>query len=196
MMKYMVVRDRRLHGGVPARHGIALQNVDAGTPLRVVFNHVTQFAASGKIHCLFLLCHGYAGANLRLRVSMDSGGMGLQLGKEDVKHANVNAWMAIKDKIDNIVSYACAAADTQPGAEHTTADGQYLMGALAICTNANVYAANRIPWYHMHKGMPHGAYDFGKWEGTLYRFSKSTGLGTEVRSAPVELTAVFDGTAP
>lgn len=195
-MKYMVVRDRRLHGGVPARHGVAIQNVDAGTPLRVVFNHVTHFAASGKIHCLFLLCHGYAGVDLRLHVSMDAGGMGLQLGKDDVKQSNVNAWMAIKDRVENIVIYACAAADTQPGSEHTAADGRYLMGALALCTNANVYAADKIQWYFMHKGMPHGAYEFGTWEGKLYRFSNRTGQGTVVRSAPVELSALLNGTAP
>src|SRR3569623_3650125 len=42
MRKYMVVRDRRLHGGVPARHGLVIQNMDASTPMRILFNHVAH----------------------------------------------------------------------------------------------------------------------------------------------------------
>ena len=189
----MVVRDRRLHGGVPARHGLVIQNMDASTPMRILFNHVAHASQGGKIHTLFVLCHGYAGIDRRLRVSMDAGGMGLQLGKEGVTQQNVNAWTAIKNRVSNIVVYACAAADTQPGNEYTAADGRYLMGALALCTNADVYAADKIQWYHMYHGLRRGAFNFATWEGQLLRFSHDTGAGTPVPSVPVELTDVLNG---
>jgi len=172
---------------------MAIANLDATTPLRTLFNHVTHFAGAGKIHSLFVLCHGYAGVDRRLRVSMDAGGMGLQLGKEDVTQANVNVWTAIKNKVSNIVIYACAAADTQPGNEYTRNDGRYLMGALALCTNADVYAADKIQWYGMHRGLRNGAFNFGSWEGKVYRFSHDTGAGVQVPAVPVELTDVFHG---
>jgi hypothetical protein len=46
---------------------------------------------------------------------MDAGGIGLQIGKEGVMHANVSMWRAIRDKVQMIVVYSCAAADTQSG---------------------------------------------------------------------------------
>ena len=194
--KYMAVRDRRLRGGIPAHAHLAIQNTDASTTLRGLFHHVIAYAGSGKIHSLFVLCHGYAGLNPRLHVSADAGGMGLQLGREGVMHSNVAQWSHIKNKVGNIVIYACAAADTERGSENTTADGRYLMGALALHTNADVYASNRIQWYSTYSGLRNGAFDFNAWEGDLYRFRASTGQGSVVASVPVEFTAVLNGTAP
>lgn len=194
--KYMVVRDRRLRGGVPARSHLAVQNVDASIPLRSVFNHIKHYAGDSKIHSLFILCHGFSGVNTRLNISLDAGGMGLQLGREGLKQSNVNQWMEIKNKVKNIVIYACAAADTQPGNENTNADGRYLMGALALCTNADVYAADKIQWYDTHNGMRNGAFDFAIWEGDLFKFSSATGMGVTTNRVPVEFTQVLNGTAP
>jgi hypothetical protein len=44
---------------------------------------------------------------------MDAGGMGLQLGREDVLHGNVAMWRAIAGRVSNIVVYACAAANAE-----------------------------------------------------------------------------------
>jgi hypothetical protein len=194
--KYMAVRDRRLRGGVPARSHLAIVNTDVSTPLRALFHQIIVYAGTGKIHTLFVLCHGYAGTNRRMLVSADVGGMGLQLGQEGVVHSNVGLWGQIKNKLRNIVIYACAAADTQPGNEASTADGRYLLGALALITNADVYASNRIQWYTTYQDLPAGAFNFGRWEGKLYKFAANTGLGSIVPSVPVELTRVLNGTAP
>jgi hypothetical protein len=194
--RYMAVRDRRLMGGVPAHAHLAIQNTDAKTSVKGVLHQISAHAGAGKFHTLFILCHGYAGANLHLNVSADAGGMGLQLGKEGLLHSNVGLWGQIKNKVSNIVIYACAAADTEPGNENTKADGKYLMGALALTTNADVYASDRIQWYLTYKGLHNGAYNFGTWEGQLYKFPAQTGMGTAVASVPVELTAVLNGTAP
>jgi hypothetical protein len=194
--RYIAVRDKRLMGGVPAHANLTIINTDKSTPLRTVFHQINACARAGRINTLFVLCHGYAGANLRLNVSADAGGMGLQLGKEGVMHANVGQWTHIKNNVDNIVVYACAAADTEPGNEGSKADGRYLMGALALVTNADVYAADRIQWYQTYNGMKIGAYDFGTWEGNVYKFPANSGQGAIVAGPPVELTMVLGGRAP
>jgi hypothetical protein len=129
-------------------------------------------------------------------VCMDAGGMGLQLGREGVLHGNVALWKAICNKVNNIVVYACAAGDTEPGNAGTTADGRYLMGALAIHTNATVYAADRIQWYSTFNSSPHGRFDFGAWEGQLWAFPADGSPPNMVPGAPVEFADVMAGTAP
>jgi hypothetical protein len=198
MATYVALRDRRLKGGVPARPHLYIINTDGSTPLRTAFGGINSAArASGTIHTLFILCHGYAGSNPRLGVCMDAGGMGLQLGQENVLHNNVRMWMAIRNRVQNIVVYACAAADTEPGNEGTRADGRYLMGALAIHTNANVYAADRIQWYGTANNNPKGAFNFGAWEGQLWYFPPSGAPPSPLAgSPPAEFDDVIAGTAP
>ena len=41
-----------------------------------------------------------------------------------------------------------------------------------------------------------GAFNFGTWEGNLYRFAARTGMGSVVAAVPAELTDVLNGTAP
>jgi hypothetical protein len=73
----------------------------------------------------------------------------------------------------------------------TPADGRYLMGALAIHTNATVYAADKIQWYHVKNG--DGSYDFGAWEGTLYKFDPNGASPQTVRRAAFELDETLTG---
>jgi hypothetical protein len=196
MATYLALRDRRLEGGVPYRSHLAIVNTDASTPLNQAFTKIRAAGGRSKIHSMFILCHGYAGANARARVSCDAGGMGLQLGREGMLHGNVARWTSIVDKVENIVVYSCAAADTQPGNEGTTADGRYLMGALAIHTNANVFAADRIQWYHTLRGLSNGRFEFGDWEGQLMHFPPDGSTPTPVTAPPVEFADVMAGTAP
>ena len=196
METYLALRDRRLEGGVPYRSHLAIVNTDGTKPLSQAFARIKASAERGTIHSMFVLCHGYAGENLRARVSMDAGGMGLELGSEGVFHGNVHRWTAIAGKVRNIVVYSCAAGDTQAGNEGTTADGRYLMGALAIHAEANVFAADRIQWYHTHRGLANGRYDFGAWEGRLLHFPPDGSPATQVAGPPVEFSDVMAGTAP
>ncbi|HVN21137.1 MAG TPA: hypothetical protein VMU05_20290 [Dongiaceae bacterium] len=196
MANYVALRDRRLQGGVPNRPRLTIINTDENTSLRSAFAQINAAARTGRINTLFILCHGFAGENTRGAVCMDAGGMGLLLGKENMLHGNVSMWRAIANKIDNIVVYACGAGDTQPGNEGTTADGKYLMGALAIHTNASVFAADKIQWYSTFQNSPHGRFDFGDWEGTLWDFPPTGTAATPVLSAPVEFADVMSGTAP
>jgi hypothetical protein len=122
---------------------------------------------------------------------------GLQLGKEDVLHSNVGMWSAIRNKVRNIVIYACAAGDTEPENEGTTADGKYLIGALALHTKADVYGATRIQWYGWYKNnRRHGRFIWGGWEGQLFRFPSDGGTPAPVGAPPIEFSQVMAGTAP
>lgn len=91
-----------------------------------------------------------------------------------------------------VVVYSCGAADTQQGNEGSDADGRYLMGALAIHTNAPVYAADRIQWYHTGADC---TYNFGAWEGNLFRFDPNGHSVSMVRQPPYELSDVLMGSA-
>lgn len=197
MATYLALRDLRLAGGVPARAGLSIINTNSNTPLSSVFSQIKNIAKSaGGIHTIFILCHGYAGSNARAGVCMDAGGEGLQLGSENVLHSNVSMWSAIQGKVQNIVVYSCAASNTERGNEGTTADGRYLMGALAIHTNATVFAADRIQWYSTYNGLSNGRYDFGNWEGNLWCFPASGNPPTIVSRPPVEFSDVMSGVAP
>lgn len=196
MSAYIALRDRRLSGGVPARSGLYIINTDGSTSLRRAFATINAAARnSGKIRAMFILCHGFAGSNVRAQVSMDAGGMGLQLGSENVFHRNVSMWTAIQDKVENIIVYSCAAANTEPGNAGTTSDGRYLMGALAIHTNAHVYAADRIQWYNTYNDLSNGRFEFGEWEGQLFHFPPSGEPPTIVAAPPVEFSDVMSGAA-
>jgi hypothetical protein len=196
MLNYLALRDRRLQGGVPARSHLSIINTDATTPLATVFRQIKSVSqAVGMIHSMFILCHGYAGSNERRQVCTDAGGMGLQLARENVLHTNVDLWREIRNRVLNIVVYSCAAGDTQSGNEGTTADGRYLMGAMAIHTNATVYAADRIQWYGTFNNIPSGRFDFGAWEGQLWRFPSDGTRPIPVDRAPVEFADVMFGSA-
>lgn len=59
------------------------------------------------------------------------------------------------------------------------------MGGLAIHTNSNVFAADRIQWYYDGRVI-----DFANWEGQLYRFAPD-GTSTTVTRPLVEMTALM-----
>lgn len=191
MAKYVVLHDRRLRGGIPARPGVAVLKTDGSVSLCQTFRAIRACAAYGRIHTLFVVCHGYAGVDKHLSMSVDGGGKGLLLGSEEVLHHNVSLWRAIRGAVENIVIMACAAADTRAGNEGTEYDGRYLMLALALHTGATVYAAERIQTYYTFRNLPRGLIDFIEWEGDLYRFLPNGLSWSKVAHAPKELRDVI-----
>lgn len=189
MAKYVILRDSRLSGTFQSELQVSdadlrIITTSASTRLQTVFDQINGLGSSVAGRTLFILCHGYAGSSAVRLQGGDFGGMGLQLGQEGVLHSNVSVWSAVTGVFQNIIVYACGAGDTQPGAEGTTADGAYLMGALAIHTGANVYAADRIQWYS-----PTG-FNFGRWEGQLFRHPPSGSDRVAVTSEPLKLSQV------
>jgi hypothetical protein len=193
MAEYVMVRDLRVHAGIPSRPNLGIINTDARTPLSWVFQRINAYARLGRIHALFVLAHGRAGFDAKPRtdgftsyegpggVCKDAGGMGVSVGTEGIRHGNVEKWYAIRGKAENIVLYSCGAADTQPGNEFSLADGRYLMGALAICTGANVYAASAIQYFSKYKHLPNGRFILSDWRGVLYHFPPD---GTAPKAVP------------
>jgi len=112
------------------------------------------------------------------------------IGREGLKHKNVASWRSIGDKVEDIVVYSCAAANTLPGREGTTSDGRGLMSKLAFYTNATVFAADKIQYYYPNKSIP---LDFGQWEGNLLRFSPNGRTVNRVTQASTEFATVMTG---
>lgn len=188
MTKYFILRDARLDGKLPfMAAALITSQVDASTSLTTAFARIRMAAQmNGKIKSLFILCHGWGTGPGDIDLWWH-GGMGLQLGKEGLKTANVSSWAAIKDCVENIVVYACGAAYTGPTWTAPYAnDGQSLMKSLAKHTNAVVYAADRIQTYYTDD------LNFGKWEGTVYMFFP-TGIVLPNFQPPAH---IIDVTAP
>ncbi len=186
-----------MKGGVPARPNLGIVNTDENTSLVLAFSSIKAMASDvGRIKAMFIFCHGYAGVDVRGQVCADAGGRGLALGREKVNHQNVVLWRAIANKVENIVVYACAAADTQGHNAGTDADGRYLMGALAIHTRATIYAADRIQYYRTYHNLDYGRFEWEGWEGRVWRFDPSGAPGVPVPGPQHEFKKVMKGTAP
>jgi hypothetical protein len=181
---FCLVRDSRLSGSIRMHQALFTYSVDATTSLTGFFNYVAARAKikGGKLKALFVLCHGYEGNGFDSGGKFHpfvTGGWGLQLGKEDLRHNNVSIWTAIQGKVENIVIYSCGTAETQYGQEGTGTDGRGLMSRLAKLTGAVVYAADATQYYSL------GGMDFGKWEGNLWAFWPF-GFYTQVARPPLE----------
>jgi hypothetical protein len=200
-------RDRSGHGEV---RGVARSTNDRGrarapdlgivtldetTSLARAFGAINSWAARpGRLHTVFVLCHGKAGLEdeeqQRCRLA---GGSGLTLGKEKVLHSNVHMWRAIRGKVANIVVYSCRAAMTASQDIGSIHDGRYLMGALALHTQATVYASNEIQYSNRYHGLLHGRIEIVPWQGTLLAFPPTGGSPAQVRRAPRELGEAMRG---
>jgi hypothetical protein len=204
-MKFVMIHDRRVPGGIPARPDLGIINTDEMTRLHFVFARIHRSARQAPIHTMYILAHGTGGIDAKpaqdevhsyMRpggVCLDAGGMGVKLAAEGIRHYNVQMWREIRGRVGYIVLFSCAAADTQPGNKGTVADGQYLMGALAIHTGATVYASNRIQYYSRWHNLAHGRFQHPAWQGTLFEFSPTNGSGKRVKAnrAPVEFAQVM-----
>lgn len=190
MAKQVVLHDRRLQGSAPIGRSLTTIQLDKSRSLFATFPVISTSGRLDGVQRLFILCHGYAGINQRAGLCADMGGMGLELGREGVLHSNVARWSAIRGAVSSIVVYSCGAADTQPENVGTPADGKYLMGALALHTQATVYAADRIQWYTTGSSS-NGPFNFGSWEGTLWKFDPNGSFGPAAGNrVPLELGEV------
>jgi hypothetical protein len=188
MPKNIVLHDRRLEGSAPIGRSVSTLRVDAATPLSRVFVMVQTLWNLDGIQRLYILCHGFAGGSERAALCGDFGGMGLQLTRDNVVHENVHRWRCVRGCLSEIIVYSCGAADTQPENVGSSADGKYLMGALALHSGATVYAADRIQWYHTGN-ISDGTIRFGSWEGTLFKFDPGGGFGPAAGNrVPIEAT--------
>jgi len=195
MPKCVALHDRRLEGGVPNRPNLTIINTDEHSCIQKAFVEINAVARSGKIHTLFVLCHGYTGVEVDAlnRSDDDAGSWGLELGKDDLDLSSVSNWKAIADAAENIVVYSCSAADTQPGFEGTWADGFRLMATLALYTGATVFAADQSQEYETFKDLKNGCFEFGEWEGTLWQFPPDASPPKAVLEAPIEFDDFMNG---
>jgi hypothetical protein len=162
----VVLHDRRLSGNSPTLVAKKVFHIDATNNLQGVFQTIRSYGqTNGGIDDLVILCHGYAGGDSVGQRSADGGGLGLQLGSEDLTINNVDLCRILVGVVRNIFIYACAAADNSFSHGNPARDGQRLMGSIAIYANATVYAGDRIQWYYARPRI-----DFRTWEGRVWRF--------------------------
>lgn len=74
-----------------------------------------------------------------------------------------------------------------------TTDGKYLMGALALHTQATVYAGDAAQHAELEYKGARGALDFGAWEGQLWRFPPDGSACVPVARAPIEYNEMLAG---
>jgi hypothetical protein len=180
-MNYCILRDKRVQGYSTRLTGaLYTVEVDGNISLKTAFLRIkAQAKLHGKLDMLFIICHGM-GTGPTYTELMWRGGLGLELGSENVTLTNVFLWKDIKDLVRTIVVYACGAAYTGPSLMPGgfQGRGQILMSDLSKNTNALVYASDRMQWYII------AGLDFGEWEGTVYMFTPSgfsvAGLAPEV----------------
>lgn len=175
MGERMTIHDRRLLGNPPA----IAQNtfhVDGTWELSNAFVWVGNYARSKSgLEILYIMCHGLYGweENQQLQASTAVGGYGLQLCKQGLTLSTISVVATnIRRHIDNIVIYACGTASGQSNNWGTgrAGDGQHFCKQLARQTSAMVYAADRKQIYTYYPGSATLPLDFGRWEGTVYRF--------------------------
>ena len=192
MGKRMFIWDQRLKGDTPAiSAGDNLYKVDASTTIDHAFGWIRDYAGQqGGLDVLYIMCHGYYAweENQQLQMSIAVGGYGLQLCKEGLTLTTVDgAGRAIEGKIKAIVIYSCGASSTQSNNAGTKkpGDGKYFCEQLCKKSKAEVYAADREQFYspgvrHWYDPSTWGnkGIDFGKWEGTVYKYAPPDGTRT------------------
>ena len=190
-MATMVVHDRRLLGATPLNYNYVKQ-VGPETAIASVIGSIAHYGASRPLDTVHILCHGFeAHADLSQQISTPDavGGFGLQLCMEGLKLFNASLTARWRGRVNRIVVFACAPADTGRGNEGTRGDGRRLCGELALWSGAEVIAARDTQYYNgVVAHYPGGrsvsdTIDFGAWEGPVYSFTPDQPGGTVINPA-------------
>jgi len=184
----MVVHDRRLQGATPLNYNY-VKMVGPESPIASVIGSVAHYGAGSPLAVLHILCHGFEShVDLRDQASVPDavGGFGLQLCAEGLKPFNASLTARWRGRVNRIVVFACAPADTGRGNEGTRGDGRRFCGELALWSGAEVIAARDTQYYnnvqaHYPGGRTVGnTIDFGAWEGPVYSFTPDVPGGTVI----------------
>ncbi len=171
---HAILHDLRLAGTAPTANFNLV--VNQTTQLVNALARLRQYALAqaGPI-TLDIMCHGFESHNdyVHQRTVVDSiGGSGLQLCRENLRHLNVQHFGELDSVVSTITVYACSAAETAPGYEGTSRDGQRLFQEMAFYTKATIRAADATQWYWRRRRsvVAGGVIDFAGWDGNLYEF--------------------------
>ena len=190
-MATMIVHDRRLQGATPLNYNY-VKVVGPSVSIAELIGSVAHYGASRPLDVLHLFCHGYeAHVDLGARASVPDavGGFGLKLCREGLNLTNATLTARWRGRVNRIVVFACAPADTGRGNEGTRGDGRRFCGELALWSGAEVIAAREAQAYdfvpaHYSGGRTVGStIDFGAWEGPVYSFTPNAPGGTVINPA-------------
>ena len=189
MPNQILVHDDRLEGPTPR---IAERTYTVGN--HITTSNLVSWVANdalrmGGCHRLIILCHGYVSHHdtvARQSMPHTTGGLGLQLCRENLNLNNVSLTRAWTGKIDNIIVFACGAAHQSTSGDPAY-DGTRFCGELALHSGATVYAGEELQLYYHgrrppdifqrilgQEGTPY--MEFRDWEGQVFAFSPETGM--------------------
>lgn len=172
----VIWHDTRLAGFPDPSAADRIVSCDRSTPLASAVTQVGNYANQlDGLRFLSIMCHGYERIiGTSGNQSVQVGGGGLQLCRENLTLSTVSQMAALEGFVDVIKVYACAAAETHPDLAMTKWDGQRLFGEMALHTGATVLAADVTQWYRFRtRAAPNqttAIIDFQRWEGRLWRF--------------------------
>jgi hypothetical protein len=165
----IIVHDKRLEGVSPKSTGSrVVLDIDQNTSLDSVLTLLAFFSKNNPGYKkIMIMAHGYEDAKT------SRGGLGMQLGKEDLGVHNVQKWNVLKGKVKEIILYSCAVAGVQVGKSNkaTEGNGIYFCTQLAFYSGATVTASMNTQYYDNGVGIIWDSeIDFGDWEGVVLTF--------------------------
>jgi hypothetical protein len=166
----IIVHDKRLLGVSPKTTGSrVVLDIDENTSLDAVLTLLSFFSSNNKGYGkIMVMAHGFEDAKNK------RGGLGMQLGKENLGVHNVQKWNTLKGKVKEIILYSCAVADVQIGKSNEAVEGNgvYFCSQLAFYSGATVTASMNTQYYDNGEGIIWDSeIDFGDWEGIVLVFS-------------------------
>jgi hypothetical protein len=166
----IIVHDKRLEGVSPKTNdGRVVLNVDQNTSLDGVLTLLAFFGKNNKGYGkITIMAHGFEDGKTH------RGGLGMQLGKENLGLHNVQKWNALKGKVREIILLSCSVAGVQVGKSNKPQEGNgiYFCAQLAFYSGATVTASMNTQYYNSGKGIIWDSeIDFGEWEGVVLTFS-------------------------
>ena len=199
MAKRLVLHDFRLTGTVSSDAGKVIE-VNARMPVKEALDKAAAHARSVRgVDDMLICCHGIQangalnGADISVRTE---GGLGLELGAENLTFATVGTMGVLKGPpalVKRIVVFSCGAANTHPQLKNQRGDGMRLMGEMALITGARVVASNATQIFEQMPSMLQFIFhsgsindwqiDFGDWEGDVFEFSPDDGTARKLKRA-------------
>lgn len=168
----VIAHDTRLEGRTPLSTGGSVNfDVNGETPISDFFDRVLSISDEhGGVQTLYIMAHGVEVTAADTHA--------IQFCREFISYQTVDQFERLRDKVERIVLFVCAAAETTLS---THGDGDELCRQIAFLAHVEVTAAREVQAYNVteHCGLfscEEAALEFGEWEGTVVVYDASGNL--------------------
>jgi hypothetical protein len=135
-----------------------------------VISAILAKLGGNRMSRLAIFAHGYVRYHDQQLQMSNLGGLGVQLGKDDLGFGSVDHFAALKGRFapgGQIDMFACQIADTA-SADGPARSGAALMSRLAAAAGVPVRASDSVHNYRRNAYL--GTIDRGDWEGNVFLF--------------------------